>query len=103
MAAEQQQENAGKAELEALRADVDALRQDLARLADTLGARVRESVKEAAEDLPFKEQLKRAREQGEETVEQMVEKVQAHPLTGLAIAFGTGFILAALLGRGGGR
>jgi ElaB/YqjD/DUF883 family membrane-anchored ribosome-binding protein len=36
-------------------------------------------------------------------VEQVVEKVQAHPLAGLAIAFGTGFILAALLGRGGGR
>ncbi len=115
MAAERQQGNAGgpqseeqpageaQSEVEALRADLDALRADLARLADRLGAQVRDSVREAAEELPFKEQLQRAKAQGEETVEQVVEKVQSHPLAGLAIAFGTGFILAALLGRGGGR
>ncbi len=103
MAGEEKQGNGERSEVEALRADLDALRRDLARLADSLGAKVREGVKEAAEELPFKEQLNRARERGEESVEQAVEKVQAHPLAGLAIAFGTGFILAALLGRGGGR
>jgi ABC-type transporter Mla subunit MlaD len=60
MAAEQTQGNTNSAEaatsasqerqpdMDALRADLDALRADLARLADRLGAQVRESVREAA-------------------------------------------------------
>ncbi len=99
-------------ELDALKADLAALRDDVSAIAASLrdlvnqagqarneatGAEQDES-QQAAEDQwqEFKRKLEETREHGQQTLQDVSEEVTRHPLASIAVAFGVGYITAKL-------
>lgn len=84
-------------EIDALKGDVKSLRDDIGKLVGALGEDIEERGG-AARDAAA-ERLKKAREQGRASLDQVEGSIERNPLTALATALGIGFLIGALLGR----
>jgi len=100
-------------ELDALRADLAALRDDVSAIAASLREFVNQAGqaqnepdspepadenRQAAEDQwqEFKRKLEETREHGQQTLQDVSEEVTRHPLASIAVAFGLGYVTARL-------
>ena len=96
-------------DLDQLRTDMAKLRADLSAIGDgvkkmgteAVGA-TQAKVKSAAQDAldEFQEKLNEAKSQGKQAIHDLEREIKEKPLTSLAVAFGVGFVLSKLLGRG---
>lgn len=59
---------------------------------------ISERIREAREE--FQPILELARDRGERLLEELAEEIRKHPLRSAAAAFGIGFVIAKLFGRG---
>jgi ElaB/YqjD/DUF883 family membrane-anchored ribosome-binding protein len=101
-------------ELDALKADLAALREDVGAIAASLrdfvnqagqannpaGDTEPDESQQAAEQedqwQEFKRKLEETREHGQQTLQDVSEEVTRHPLASIAVAFGVGYITAKL-------
>ena len=60
--------------------------------------KISERIREAKEE--FQPILELARDRGEQLLEELANEIRKHPLRSAAAAFGIGFIIAKLTGRG---
>lgn len=95
-------------EIEALKADIRALRQDVATLVQDLVAAGKVRAGEAGEALTdaarsrlaeYGVDLDELTQRSRETMDNLSDQVQRHPLTSVGIALGLGMVLGGILHR----